>query len=74
MNLALDRRLFLQAISAWGVAAHMPTTPLTAQEQNLLTIKLLWVSWAFVAGSRGSALAEAFIANGAEIAYVCDVE
>ncbi len=79
MNHTLDRRLFLQGIASLASAAAISSRknllaqevaqpPTSANERPVVGIM------GIRRGSRGSALAAAFAAGGAEVAYVCDVD
>lgn len=79
MNHDADRRLFLQGIASLAAAAALhagqnvfsqdqPPALKSANERPIVGIM------GIRRGSRGSALAQAFAAGGADIAYVCDVD
>jgi predicted dehydrogenase len=70
-----DRRLFLTAMSSWGLGmSALANMPLQAEESKSANEKIVIGIMGIRQGSRGSALAEAFMAAGAEVAYVCDVD
>lgn len=75
MNLAADRRLFLQTMSSFAAAEAVSslTGSLLAAEKSPNEKPVVGIM-GIRRGSRGSALAAAFMANGAEVAYVCDVD
>jgi predicted dehydrogenase len=70
---AIERRLFLQTVASFSAtAACLPST--IAQQTEKAGAGLRVGIMGIRRGSRGSALASAFLAQGAEIAYVCDVD
>lgn len=75
MNLLADRRLFLQAMSSFAAAGAVSSlTGVSLAFDKSPNEKPVVGVMGIRRGSRGSALATAFIANGCEIAYVCDVD
>lgn len=75
MNRNRDRRLFLQTVASLAAAQTLSQQlPAFAQEKKSPNEKPVVGIMGIRRGSRGSALAGAFMANGCEVAYVCDVD
>ena len=73
MKESLDRRMFLGAAAAAGVAAGVHTSVARADDENGANEKI--VVGVMGVNGRGSALARGFARQaGSEVAYVCDVD